>query len=632
MRFAPAFVLVLLLTACSSASDPQTTADIVGGVDSISEDLASDDVGADLAEDVAPEIAHLDPFEPILAESLQYLLEEYLAFSGDPGVTMTIRTGDARWWSGAAGLSDMTTGEAMEPWMGFRVGSNTKPYVATLVMMLWDEELLDLDGSLADYLPEYPQWSEVTIRQLLNMRSGIHDYLTDMDFILGGLMDPDSLDDPLLLVDFVADMPYDFPPGTQGAYCNTNYVLLGLLVERLTGQDFVAVLNERIIEPLGLEVTRLDETPDPDEGLAHGYMDLGIVAFAFGIPPAALDFIPSDWFMEGQLVDATYVFPPMTSWSAGSLISSSEDMVIFMRALLRGELVSAAALSEMKLENDITLLGDQVPYGLGLQFRDTPYGMTWGHGGLNFGYQAGTRHFEDLDLTFSDMHNYLPEQSYILELEMLDWLINGIEEVYTPCLPDEDMFSGEDGTVEVRFKGPINAAATVPPINGLTKIQGRLDGELLPLYGLLTDAAYDTSGFSPRLEITSLSPSTTEGVDMRYTTISLNPLLLNGKDGTLDLSAAGPYDVIVAVAELDWNAQWQQAERMCFVAVHDATRVPKMGLCGGEDFQVGEGALLKLFASLPVTTDEADIVAAIQPLGLELCTCLDQAQQVVPCE
>jgi len=171
MRFAPAFVLVLLLTACSSASDPQTTADIVGGVDSISEDLASDDVGADLAEDVAPEIAHLDPFEPILAESLQYLLEEYLAFSGDPGVTMTIRTGDARWWSGAAGLSDMTTGEAMEPWMGFRVGSNTKPYVATLVMMLWDEELLDLDGSLADYLPEYPQTSEVTIRQLLNMRS-----------------------------------------------------------------------------------------------------------------------------------------------------------------------------------------------------------------------------------------------------------------------------------------------------------------------------------------------------------------------------------------------------------------------------------------------------------------------------
>ena len=63
--------------------------------------------------------------------------------------------------------------------MGFRVGSNTRPYVATLVMMLWDEELVELDASLADYLPEYPQWSEVTIRMLMNMRSWHHDYLTE---------------------------------------------------------------------------------------------------------------------------------------------------------------------------------------------------------------------------------------------------------------------------------------------------------------------------------------------------------------------------------------------------------------------------------------------------------------------
>ena len=632
MRLTPALLLVLLLIGCSSGAGPEALVDTVGGADGVGAELASDDAAGDVGEDAEPEVLHLEPIEPMLAQSLQSLLEEYLAFSGDPGVTMTIRTGDQRWWSGAAGVADLTTGAPMEPTMGFRVGSNTKPYVATLVMMLWDEELLDLDGSIADYLPEYPQWSEVTIRQLLGMRSGIHDYLTDMDFILGGLMDPDALDDPLLLVDFVADMPYDFPPGTQGAYCNTNYVLLGLLVERLTAQPFVEVLNERIIDPLGLAVTRLDETPDEDEGLAHGYMDLGIVAFAFGIPPSALTFIPDDWFIEGQLVDATYVFPPMTSWSAGSLISSSEDMVIFMRALLRGELVSAAALSEMKLEDEISLLGDQVPYGLGLQFRDTPYGMTWGHGGLNFGYQAGTRHFEDLDLTFSDMHNYLPEQSYILELEMLEWLINGLDEAYEPCLPAEEMFMGAEGTVELRFKGPINPASQAPPVGGLTKIQGRLDGALIPLYGLTTDAAYNTNGFSPRLEITSAAPSTTEGVDLRYTTVSLNPALVNGQDGTLDLSAVGPYDIIVAVAELDWNAQWQQAEKMCFTAVYDGSRPARMGLCGGEGFVVEEWAMLKLFASLPVTTDPAAIEAALQPLGLELCVCLDQDQQTIPCD
>jgi len=619
----------LLLSACGSGSDPLPTVDTrrCGDVP-IEEDL-NGDAGA---ADAALEIERLEPFDPVLAQSLQNLLEEYLAFSGDPGVTMTIRTGDQRWWSGAAGVADSVTGEIMEPWMGFRVGSNTKPYTATLVMMLWDEGLLDLDGSIADYLPEYPQWSEVTIRMLLNMRSGLHDYLTDMDFILGGLMDPDALDDPLLLVEFVADKPYDFPPGTEGAYCNTNYVLLGLLVERLTDQPFVEVLNQRIIEPLGLAITRLDETPDPDEGLAHGYMDLGIVAFVFDIPPEALVFIPDDWFMEGQLVDATYVFPPMTSWSAGSLISSSEDMVVFMRALLRGELVSEAALTEMKEQEDIELLGSLSPYGLGLQFRETPYGPTWGHGGLNFGYQAGTRHFADLDLTFSDMHNYLPEQSYLLEMKMLEWMMGGVDEVYSACLPPEDLLAGEDGYVDLRFAGPINAGDKENPGTGLTKCQARLDGELFPLYGLATWASYDVSGFSPRLLVESVAPSTTEGVDLRYTTISLNPDLLDGQDGALDLSTAGPWDVVVAVAELKWNPLWQKAERMCFVAVYDASRPAKAAVCGGEDFSVAEDALLKLFASLPVTTDEAAIAAALEPLGMDVCTCLDQDSQPVPCE
>jgi D-alanyl-D-alanine carboxypeptidase len=629
MRYLPSLLTILILSACGAdggddfdvGDDSQPFEDTIG----VDEDIVGQ-------SDTAPEIEQLDPFDPILAESLHNLLEEYLAFSGDPGVTMTIRSGDSRWWSGAAGVADMTTGEAMEPWMGFRVGSNTKPYVATLVMSLWDEELVDLDASIADYLPEYPQWSDVTIRMLLNMRSGIHDYLTDMDFILGGLMDPDSLDDPLLLVDFVADMPYDFPPGTGGAYCNTNYVLLGLLVERITGQTFVEILSERIIDPLGLAITRLDETTDEDEDLVHGYMDLGIVSFVFGIPASALAFIPDEWFMEGQLVDATYVFSPMTSWSAGSLISSSEDMVLFMRALLRGELVSEAALDEMKLHDDIELLGEQSAYGLGLQFRNTPFGETWGHGGLNFGYQAGTRYFEDLDLTFSDMHNYLPEQSFILELEMLSWLIDGIEETYEPCLPAEDLFFATDGYVDLRFKGPINAGTTEAPVTGLTKIQGWLDGELIPLYGLQTWAAHDTSGFSPRLEITSVSPSTKEGVDLRYTTISLNPELLDGQDGEVDLSTTGPYDVIVAVAEMKWNAVWKAAEEMCFVAVYDGSKAATMALCGGEDFAIAGGDMLKLFASLPVTTDEAAIEAALQPLGFDLCTCFDQAQQPVPCE
>ncbi|MBM4371522.1 MAG: beta-lactamase family protein [Deltaproteobacteria bacterium] len=630
-------VMVLaLLAACGGGSGDGSPGggDAAGGPDAAA-DTAPDgaaDAGADAAGDAAPEVQSLDPLEPVLAQSLQALLEEYLAFSGDPGMTLTVRTGAGEWWSGAAGLADLATGEPMEPGMGFRVGSNTKTFTSTLVLMLADEGLVDLDASLADYLPEYPQWEEVTVRMLLSMRSGLHDYLTDLDFIIQGLMDPSALTDPLVLVDFVADLPFDAPPGTTGAYCNTNYVLLGLLVERLTGQPFQEVLQARIVEPLGLAATRLDETPEEDPGLAHGYMDLGIVALAFGIPPEALTFIPEEWFLEGQIVDATYAFPPMSSWSAGSMISSSEDMVLFMRALLRGELLSAEALAEMQEVQDILLLGGQVPYGLGLQYAETSWGPSWGHGGLNFGYQASTRHLPDADLTWSAMHDYLPEQSWILEQRMLTWLMEGRQEVYEPCLPPGGFFPGQDGTVELRLAGPLNPAKAQAPVSGIARVQARLDGELLPVYGLASWASL-TTGFQPRVTVETVGPSTTPGVDMRYALLSVNPALLEGAEGLVELSAAGPFDVITVVAELVWNGAWGHAERSCVVAVTDTGRDAALQVCGDEGAGVTleEGAVLKVFASLPVTTDPAAVDAALALLGAERCTCQDQAGEVIPC-
>ncbi len=642
-------VTVMIVSACSGGSDAggdvraddvgldgadaspsgDALADGRGSGDDVLDPLDGADAGPELAGDVLEEVA--PDVSAALASHLRRAMEEYLAFSGDPGVSAAIRLASGAMFVDAAGLADITTGAAMTPHSSFRVGSNTKPYISALILKLVDEGLLALDDPLSKYVDGYPQWGDVTIRMLLGMQSGIPDYLVSQSFMMAAVFNPDSLTSPDVLLGFVKDEPLVFEPGTDCLYTNTNYILIGLVIEKVTGQAAQDALRTRILDPLGLDETYLDVVDEVKPELAHGYMDLAIVGFLFGLTADAVALIPKSWFLKDYLVDATYLFPPMFSWTDGGLITTPADALKFMRALLTGNVVSPESLAEMKKTDVCPILGVPVDYGLGLSTSAGSFGTRWGHGGLNFGYEANTIYFPERDVTFSHMHNFLPEQSYRFEDEVLAILDQEPTEPAGPaCTVPEGFFGGEtDDVVELRFKGIIHAEETESPAAATANVQGILDGKKVALYGYGTSAEEKNLVAGRRVDVSSLAPSVTSGVDLRAVTVSVKASVLEGGDG--ELGELAPYDVVVVVTEISLVPGTQDVEKMCVVAVQDVERKSRLSVCGGAGFQAEVGEALRLYGVAPVTRDEETVTTFLELIGVPRCSCADGSGGFVEC-
>jgi D-alanyl-D-alanine carboxypeptidase len=238
----------------------------------------------------------------------------------------------------------------------FRVGSVTKTFTAAVVLQLVDEGALSLDDTLEDHLPGVvPRGEEITIRQLLLHRSGLANFTDYRPWL--DRTSRSSTNRPLDSLRFAASHPLLFEPGSTWSYSNTNYVALGLIVEKVTGSSYAQELEERILEPLGLDETELAATrrvPGLDD--------------------------------EGE--------NPNLPWAAGSIVSNAQDLARFYTALLSGGVVSDASLAEMKR----TVLADGAQRaGLGIFSTELPCGRFWGHDGGIAGYFTLVRTSEDGD-------------------------------------------------------------------------------------------------------------------------------------------------------------------------------------------------------------------------------------------
>jgi len=241
----------------------------------------------------------------------------------------------------------------------FRVGSVTKTLTATIVLQLVDEEKLRLGDKLDDHLPGVvPRGDEITIRQLLQHRSGLVNY-TDYESWLKGPTRSGSLR-PIDLLRFAGSKPLAFEPGTQWSYSNTNYIALGLVIEQVTGRSYADELEQRIFRPLGLDDTELPETrllPDLSD---NGELLPGL----HKDDPTAYDV---DWAN------------PNVSWAAGAIVSNARDISRFYSALLSGRILSSASLAKMK--ETVSVGPPGVRAGLGIFSSGVRCGRSWGHGG-----------------------------------------------------------------------------------------------------------------------------------------------------------------------------------------------------------------------------------------------------------
>ncbi|GGQ38336.1 serine hydrolase [Streptomyces virginiae] len=299
-------------------------------------------------------------------DTLQRSLDRLVRSDGLPAALASVTGRDGRTRTYVAGAGDLTTGAEVPRDGQVRIGSNTKTFTAVVVLQLVGEGRVGLDAPVETYLPGLVRGDgidgrHITVRQLLQHMSGLPNY-TEYD------LQPRPYD-PRDLLDIALRHKAHFAPGTKWEYSNTNYVLAGLIVEKVTGRDLAREIDRRIIQRLGLRHTYFPAPGDVTirEPHPHGY---------------------HRETADGPLRDITDM-DPSWSWAAGQLISTNSDLNRFFSELLRGRLLPDAQLAQMRTTVPADYFGRGAGYGLGLVSRPLSCGgVYWGHGGSFPGYET----------------------------------------------------------------------------------------------------------------------------------------------------------------------------------------------------------------------------------------------------
>ena len=265
--------------------------------------------------------------EPSLEATLLPVVTGQMATMGIPGVIVSVQTPDRGSWQVALGVSDIVTRTPMDVADHVRIGSITKSLTATVILQLAQEGRLRLDDPLAPYFPGI-QTNHATIRQALQLTSGIADYTTDA-FLNALAVAPQRVWSPAELVGLVADEPPMFPAGTGWYYSNTNYVMLGIVAEQVTGRPLGRLIADRIFGPLNMTGCSFPDAADSTipQPNSRGYM----LSTKWDRPPTPPAPLP-------PLVDVTD-FNPSWAAGAGQAICTAADLVVWARALATGELL-----------------------------------------------------------------------------------------------------------------------------------------------------------------------------------------------------------------------------------------------------------------------------------------------------
>ena len=303
-----------------------------------------------------------------LKSDVEQYLQDRLA-TGASAVLVQARAGGET-WSEAHGVKDQETRQPAEPGGAFHIASVTKPMVAAAVLTLVEEERLQLDGLVDDYLPGFQEVMKppqpVSVRMLLNHTSGMPEFegpLSRSGPLKQVFAAPITGEQRLALA---GTEQWEKPPGSGFEYSSSNYVALGLIIERLTGRSLSEVLRSHVTEPLGMDGTVLAGSAAAPSGMVHGYA-----------------------VVDGETMDGANAGFHAGS-ASGGMISTVHDVNTFFSALMQGRLVNPASVEEMRGS-------DAEPFGLGLfKWQDSCTGDFY------YGHLGGTPGYESLAMTSAD--------------------------------------------------------------------------------------------------------------------------------------------------------------------------------------------------------------------------------------
>ena len=325
--------------------------------------------------------------KPGVLALLQGALDTGRAAIAAPGIVATVQFDDGRQWTGVSGVADLATGRPLSADTPFATASVSKTFLAAEILLLVDEGMLRLDDAAARLLPGTlvggkPIDPRITIRMLLDHTSGLGDFLIDRKLDLAARADPSRAWTPAEALAYAGKALA--LPGTGYHYANTNYVVLGLIAERLTGRTLAAEYRTRFFEPLGLASASYQGVEPPMAELPTAYR----------YSSSRLDARPQD------VTDGTDVRPftsiTTAAGAAGSVAASAPDLARWARALYGGQVIRPALVNLMVNDAAMTdLLKPAYPYGLGVQVFTIDGRITYGHSGRLVGARSTVRWFPD---------------------------------------------------------------------------------------------------------------------------------------------------------------------------------------------------------------------------------------------
>lgn len=319
-----------------------------------------------------------------LKHALQLKLDEWHKASSFPGATLGVVLANGESFGLAVGFSDRDARTAMKPTDRMLAGSVGKTFAAATALQLIKERKISLDDKIEEYLGREPWFARlpnakgITVRQLMNHTSGLVRYEFKEQFTKDLTANPDKVWKPAELVAYLLDEKPPFEAGKGWDYSDTNYIVLGMIIEKVTGRKFYDEANRRVLKPLQLNDTIPQDGPRL-KGVIQGYAG------------------PNNPFggTDAMIVNGKFAINPQFEWTGGGYASTAQDLARWAKMYYEGKAFSAELLPQVVDGVAAPMLGRETKYGLAAIIRKTPAGISYGHSGFFPGYMTDMMYFPE---------------------------------------------------------------------------------------------------------------------------------------------------------------------------------------------------------------------------------------------
>ncbi|MGH9947021.1 MAG: serine hydrolase domain-containing protein [Pyrinomonadaceae bacterium] len=370
------------------------------------------------------------------ADKIDAFVTAEMEKSHTPGLSLAIVQNGKAVYAKGYGMANLELSVAASANTEYELLSVGKQFTAAAIMLVVEEHKISLNDKITLYLPNVPAvWGQVTVRNLLSHTSGIPDYTTAPDWRQNIRLDRSPQD----LIKPVMSLPFTFAPGEKWEYSNTNYYLLGMIIEKISGKSYAEYLNERIFRPLGMNGTRVNDLRDVIQNRSSGY----------------------HW-QANRLQNAEYVSPTQ-KWAAGSVISTANDMAIWAMSLETEKLLKKQTVQLMQTAVRLNN-GEETKYGFANEL-DIDHGhRVAGHQGGGLAFNATLLDFPDDRLTVIVLCNLTQAPSQKIARHIASFYLPAISDENNQGITDTDQKLSEilKGVLIDAAKGKANADIFAP--------------------------------------------------------------------------------------------------------------------------------------------------------------------------